>query len=303
MHRERRETEPAEVTRTVFLLLLLCFTASVRADSAATRVEGDYLVYGFALASAEVIPELKLHYRTLGAPTHDETGLITNAVLFLRGARQGGEEFFSEEFTDALFGPRRPLDASQYFLIFPDRVEKAGMPGGPRNADFLHYTAVDLVRMQYRLVLEHLGINHLRMIVGNTTGGGQAWLWASTHPYFVDALVVIDCLASQPEGIAQAAAAKRKNDADGGSYQAQAIDGEQVAADLGSVRAKTVAILDEDALTPERLAILKKEIALVRNARYLIVRNDHAGVSAGAISMVQKWKVILPELLEVSESQ
>ena len=118
-----------------------------------------------------------------------------------------------------------------------------------------------------------------------------------------DALIVVDCLASQPEGLAQAADAKRKNDADDDSYQSQAIDGEQVAAAPGSVRAKTVAILDEDALTPERLAILQGEIALVRNGRYLIVRNDHAGVSAGAISMVQKWKVILPELLEVSESQ
>src|ERR1700674_1831470 len=129
---QRRKREPAGVTRTVFLSLLLCFAASVRADYSATRVEGDYLVHGFALASGEVIPELTLRYRTLGTPTHDETGLITNAVLLLRGAAQGGEEFFSEEFMDALFGPGQPLDALQYFLIFPDPIEKPGMPGGQR---------------------------------------------------------------------------------------------------------------------------------------------------------------------------
>ena len=176
------------------------------------------------------------------------------------GPARGGN-FLSESIEGVLFDPGQPLDASQYFLILPE--------GSGRSAE--------VVPMQYRLVLEHLHVNHLRLIIGNAAGGGQAWLWALGHPYFVDALVVIDCLATQPPVLA--------------------------ADQLAAVRTKTVAIVDEDALTRERLAILEDEIARLKHGRYVIVRNDHAGASAGAISMAQQWKTILPELLEVPENQ
>lgn len=236
--------------RVIITAVLLCTATSGVAAPASVPVDGDYFMVGS-----------KLHYHTLGAPTHDETGLITNAVLLLGGAGESVENFLSEPIQGALFGPGQPLDASQYFLILP---EAAG-------------TSAEIVLMQYRLVLEHLGVNHLRMIMGNATGGGQAWLWASTHPYFVDALVVIDCLATQPPILA---------------------DGQ-----LAAVRTKAVAIVDDEALTPDRLAILEDEIARVKHGRYVIVRKDYAGASAGAISMVKQWKAILPELLEVPENQ
>lgn len=228
--------------------VLLCAAASGLADSASTPREGDYSVANSTL-----------HYRTLGTPTHDETGLITNAILLLGGDDRRAGDFLSESMTAALFEPRQPLDASQYFLILPDAA-------GP---------VVDMVRLQYLLVLEHLGVNHLRMVVGHEAGGGQAWLWAGTYPFFVDALVVIDCLATQPPVLE--------------------VDR------LAGVRAKAVAIVDADKLTPERLAILQDEIARLKHGRYLIVHPDPAG--AGALSMVRQWKVILPELLEVPENQ
>jgi hypothetical protein len=115
-----RKIEPAAVTRTVFTALLLCYAASALADPSQKLFEGDYFIHGLSLASDEVMPELKRHYRTLGTPTHDETGLITNAVLLLHGAGQDGETFLSEGFAGAMFGPGQPLDALHYFLILPD---------------------------------------------------------------------------------------------------------------------------------------------------------------------------------------
>jgi homoserine acetyltransferase len=309
--REKQKTTmhrpgPAAVTRILFTALLLCYAASAPADPSQKLFEGDYFIHGLSLASGEVMPELKLHYRTLGSPTHDETGLITNAVLLLHGAGQDGETFLSEDFAGAIFGPGQPLDALHYFLILPDSIGsgKSSKPSEDRGLRFPYYSSEDIVLTQYRLVLEHLGVNHLRLIVGNTTGGGQAWSWGSTHPYFVDALVVIDCLASQPQWLAEVAhRGAEKIDADDDSHRQQTVAGNRPAIALEAVRAKVVAVIDESVLSPDRLAILQSEFARVSNGRYFVVPADHAGVPRGAISMVRKWKVILPELLESSESQ
>jgi pimeloyl-ACP methyl ester carboxylesterase len=259
---------PGGGAKALFGALLLCIAASALADSVPRPVEGDCSMHGVTLASGRVIPELTIHYRTLGMPTHDETGLITNAVLLLRG---DAADFLADDPTDVLFAPGQPLDASQYFLIFPDPIGGLTGPG-------------ELVQVQYRLVLEHLGVNHRRLIFGHGEAGRQAWLWASTHPYFVDALVVVACVAS-----------------DAGPLQP--ADRDQLAAAPAAVRANTVAIFDEDELTPSRRVLLQKDIARMKNGRFLIYRNDLASASAGATSMVRKWKMILPELLESAASQ
>lgn len=129
--------------RIVFTALLLCYAASALADPSQKLFEGDYFIHGLPLASGEVMPELKLHYRTLGTPTHDETGLITNAILLLPGAGQDGETFLSEGFARAMFGPGQPLDALHYFLILADSIGsgKSSKPSDNRRLQFPHYIA------------------------------------------------------------------------------------------------------------------------------------------------------------------
>ena len=46
--------------------------------------EGDFLVRDFRFASAESLPELRIHYRTLGKPQGN------NAVLVLHGTTGSG---------------------------------------------------------------------------------------------------------------------------------------------------------------------------------------------------------------------
>jgi len=121
----RNEAELATVTRAVFAAFLLCHAAAALAETTQKVFEGDYFIRGVSLAGSRVTPELRLHYRTLGTPAHDGTGLITNAVLLLHRAGQDGETFLPEDLAGTMFGHGQPLDALHYFLILPDSIEQA----------------------------------------------------------------------------------------------------------------------------------------------------------------------------------
>ncbi|MEO8628509.1 MAG: hypothetical protein ABI612_10475 [Betaproteobacteria bacterium] len=285
--------------RALLSVLLSCCAIGALTAADLVPTVSDYRVAAFFLANGEALPELRLHYRTLGAPTHDETGLITNAVLLLHGADQTGDDFLSHGFADVMFEPGAPLDTQRYFMIVPDDLGsgESSKPSDGLHARFPSYSAMDAVDVQYRLVLDHLAVNHLRLILGNTTGCTEAWLWGRLHPYFADALIAIDCLASQPQLIADATADSAKaNAADDAAYRRQALAMTQSAPGLQVVRSEVVAIMSEATLNAERRAILERDIARVKNGRYAIV-----DTKSGAFAEPEKWRVILPELLEKTE--
>src|SRR5437016_5072485 len=136
-------------------LLLSLLISVAHAAAYPEPVEGDYVIGNFAFSNGDRIPELKVHYRTIGALTRDETGLITNAVLLLAG-NAGGVELLDEGFAGALFGADQPLDARRYFLILPDSIGNS-TPGDATGATFSRDNARDAVTALYRLVLNHLG--------------------------------------------------------------------------------------------------------------------------------------------------
>jgi homoserine O-acetyltransferase len=182
--------------------LLLVFVPIVQAAAYPDPSEGDYLIRDFAFASGEVLPELKLHYTTIGSPVRDGTGVVANAVLVLHGTGGRGSGFLTDQFAGTLFGPGQPLDAQRFFIILPDSIGagKSSKPSDGLRGRFPHYTYEDMVRAQYRLVLEGLGVNHLRLILGTSMGGMHAWLWAETYPYFMDALMPMACLPAPISG-------------------------------------------------------------------------------------------------------
>ena len=141
------------------------------------------------------MPELRLHYTTVGAPP-------AKPVLILHGTAGSGAAMLSPAFAGELFGPGQPLDASKYFIILPDALGHREIhPSLPtacaRNSREYNYD--DMVPAQYRLVTEGLGIRHLRLVLGNSMGGMQTWIWGETYPDFMDALVP---MASQPTEMA-----------------------------------------------------------------------------------------------------
>ncbi len=164
-------------------------------------VHGDAVLRDFRFASGESLPELKLHYVTLGRKLDDGRGRTVNAVLVLHGTGGSSAQFLGPRFAGALFGPGQPLDASRTFLVIPDSVGHgdSSKPSDGLKAKFPRYTYDDMVRAQYRLLTETLGVSHLRLVIGTSMGGMQTWVWGETYPDFMDALMP---LASLPTAIA-----------------------------------------------------------------------------------------------------
>ena len=189
-------TLPTTLTAPLKKLICLAFLASLaflalsaNAQTAAP-VEGSYLVKNFRFHTGEVLPELRMNYTTVGAVTGEP-------VLVLHGTTGSGLGMLAPAFGGELFGPGQALDASRYYLILPDSIGtgKSSKPSDGMRTAFPKYNYDDTVEAQYRLVTEHLGIKHLRLVIGNSMGGMQTWLWGEKYPDFMDALVP---MASQP---------------------------------------------------------------------------------------------------------
>jgi homoserine O-acetyltransferase/O-succinyltransferase len=158
-------------------------------------VEGDYVIKDFKFRSGETLPELKLHYRTIGTPTKDSSGVVTNAILIMHGTGGSGTQFLSPQFANVLFGPGQLLDATKYFIILPDAIGHGGSskPSDGLHTRFPHYTYDDMVLAQYKVITEKLGVNHLRLVMGTSMGGMHTWVWGETYPDFMDALMPLAC--------------------------------------------------------------------------------------------------------------
>ena len=163
---------------------------------------GDFVIPDFRFASGETLPQLRLHYRTLGEPHRDARGRVDNAVLILHGTGGAGTQFLRPEFAGELFRAGGLLDAARYFIILPDGIGHGGSskPSDGLHARFPRYGYRDMVEAQYRLVKDGLGVDHLRLVMGTSMGGMHTWLWGETHPEFVDALMPLACLPTQISG-------------------------------------------------------------------------------------------------------
>lgn len=185
------------------LLVLILFAATqplIAADYPMPE-EGDYQITNFEFASGEILPELNLHYKTIGEPQQDASGTVRNAVLIMHGTTGSGSGFLSERFAGELFGPGQLLDGERYYLILTDAIGhgKSSRPSDGLHMSFPKYTYDDMVRAQYRLLTEHLGVDHLRLVMGTSMGGMHTWVWGYIYPDFMDALMP---LASLPVEIA-----------------------------------------------------------------------------------------------------
>ena len=167
-----------------------------------TPIEGDFVIKDFRFACGDLLPELKLHYRTLGTLQKDENGQATNAVLIMHGTGGAGTQFLNDRFAGELFGPGQLLDVSQYYIILRDGIGHghSSKPSDGLHARFPHYGYSDMVLADYRLLTEWLDVDHLRLVMGTSMGGMQTWLWGETCPDFMDALMPLASLPIQISG-------------------------------------------------------------------------------------------------------
>ncbi len=181
--------------RTVTLVFALC--GILTAATYPAPVEGDWIAKDFHFTTGESMPELRLHYTTIGKPERDASGLVRNAILIMHGTTGTGRGFLAETFAGQLFGPGELLDATTHYIILPDAIGhgKSSKPSDGTHMRFPKYTYDDMVRAEYLLITKGLGVNHLRLVMGTSMGAMHTWVWGEMYPDAMDALMP---LASQP---------------------------------------------------------------------------------------------------------
>jgi homoserine O-acetyltransferase len=243
-------------------VLAITSFAAAAADYPAPK-QGDWIARDFKFHTGETTPELRLHYTTVGEPSGQP-------VLVLHGSGGSAASMLTPGFAGELFGPGQPLDTAKYYIIIPDGIGhgKSSKPSDGMKTAFPKYDYEDMVDAQYRLVKEGLGINHLRLVIGNSMGGMHTWIWGVKYPSYMDALVP---MASQPTEMAARNWMLRRimletirNDPDynGGNYTSQprmmkyAINAYGIATGGGTLGYQTLAptAAKADKMVDDRLA-------------------------------------------------
>jgi homoserine O-acetyltransferase len=176
------------------VMAALLFTLPALAADYPAPKQGDWVAKNFKFHTGQVLPEVRLHYTTVGDPTGQP-------VLVLHGTAGSALSLLTPGFAGELFGPGQPLDATKYYIIIPDALGhgQSAKPSDGLKTAFPKYDYNDMVDAQHRLLTEGLGIKHLRLVIGNSMGGMQAWVWGTRYPAAMDVLVP---MASQPSEMA-----------------------------------------------------------------------------------------------------
>jgi homoserine O-acetyltransferase/O-succinyltransferase len=191
------------MTRTLTVLVAFSLLCPPSVDAQTLPVtDHEFIVRNFQFRSGDTLPEVRIRYRTIGTPRRDTQGGISNAVLVLHGSSGDASQVLASSFTEPLLAAGEPLDASTHFLIFPDNLGNGGStkPSDGLRARFPRYGYRDMVELQHRLVTQHLGISRLKLIIGISMGGMQAWMWGALYPDAMRALVPIAAMPTAIEG-------------------------------------------------------------------------------------------------------
>jgi homoserine O-acetyltransferase/O-succinyltransferase len=188
-------------------LTLLAFATIVAANAQPSQTkwpikDGTYIIKNFRFGTGESLPELKLHYLTLGKPHRDGAGHTDNAVLLLHGTGGNATSLLNPAFSGVLFGPGKPLDISRFYIILPDDIGhgESSKPSDGLRMHFPQYDYNDMVASQHTMLLDGLHVDHLRLILGTSMGCMQSFVWGETYPKFSDALAPFACLPVELAG-------------------------------------------------------------------------------------------------------
>jgi homoserine O-acetyltransferase len=92
-----------------------------------------------------------------------------------------------------LAGPGRALDTERYFIVMPNMLGN-GLSASPSQhapGSFPLIRLFDSVLLQHRLLREKFQVERLKLVVGFSMGGQQAYHWAALFPDMVERLAVI----------------------------------------------------------------------------------------------------------------
>ena len=188
-----------------FLVALAAQAATPPAKTWPTH-EGDVVLKDFRFGDGESLPEVRMHYTTLGAPHRNAAGQIDNAVMVLHGTGGDGHQFLRPQFADELYGPGQPLDIQKYWIILPDNIGhgKSSKPSDGLRMRFPKYDYADMIQAQHRMLTEGLGITHMRLIMGTSMGCMMSFMWGEMYPDFESALMPLACEPIEIAGLNRA---------------------------------------------------------------------------------------------------
>lgn len=249
------------ILRVCALSVVFCATFGLAQQAPVpTPSEGEFTLHNFHFQSGETLPDLRMHYYTLGKPVKDAAGKTKNAVLILHGTTGSGRQFLGPIFAGVLFGPGQLLDVNRYFVILVDNIGhgKSSKPSDGMHARFPQYDYDDMVKAQHELLVDGLGVNHLRLVMGTSMGCMHSFVWGETYPEFMDALMPLAC---QPVQIAGRNRIWRKMIIDGikddpewknGDYTTQPRAGLQITADFLLIAGSAAHVMQKNLPTREQ---------------------------------------------------
>ena len=184
--------EYIQATVRVLCALALVFAVPGFAADYPAPKEREWIVKDFRFNTGEVLPELRLHYTTVGEPNGEP-------VVVLHGTTGSARSVLTPAFAGELFGPGQPLDATRYYIVIPDSIGhgKSSKPSDGLRTRFPRYNYDDMVDAQHRLLTEHLGVRHARLVIGNSMGGMETWIWAAKHAGFMDIAIPMASLPTE----------------------------------------------------------------------------------------------------------
>jgi homoserine O-acetyltransferase/O-succinyltransferase len=186
----------------IFAVAALAAVASPASAGEWPLKEGDTVLRNFVFADGEKLPEIRMHYATLGTPHRSADGQIDNAIMILHGTGGSGKQFLQPQFADELYGPGQPLDISKNYIILPDNIGHglSSKPSDGLRMAFPKYDYSDMVEAQRRMLGEGLGITNLKLILGTSMGCMHAFVWGEAHPGFAKRLAPFACNATEIAG-------------------------------------------------------------------------------------------------------
>jgi homoserine O-acetyltransferase len=143
----------------------------------------------FRFENGAVVRDFKVSYVTHGKPSPKKD----NAILLMH-------HFYGDHHAfDFLIGPGKAFDPDKYFIVASDFLGNANVrpdiTTGPTNSrlrmDFPHYTIRDEVSLEYRLLKDYLGLEHVVAVAGISVGAMKAYQFAVSYPTYVGGFIPI----------------------------------------------------------------------------------------------------------------
>jgi homoserine O-acetyltransferase len=162
-------------------------TAAVQSSAQSLNDYDTFDLGDFRLLSGDVLQSATLAYKTYGELSPAKDNVIVYPTWYA-GRHTSNEAFIGEDLA---------LDPSRYFIVVPNQFGN-GLSSSPSNTpapqDRMRFPLVhpyDNVRAQHELLTGRFGIERIKLVVGFSMSGQQAFHWGALYPDLVDRIAPI----------------------------------------------------------------------------------------------------------------